>query len=192
MKAKRISLMTGSLLPVLVGALILITSTACEEDPPIFKENFAKTEALSAGNYMTQNFWVSPEGSTVNLFEGAIELIFPEGAVPKFTEFTIANFPAHYLDLDGYNLYCWGFSLEADYQGYMFPKGVTFNIRYDMTEKSWSKDLPASEEEIQIYRVSPTPWSYERVVPFEACCVDCNCKMVKGCADKCGYFVIGE
>jgi len=189
MKTRRIASITSGLLTFLVAALILLSTTACEKDPPII--NFEEDEALSPGYFPTQKFWVYPEGGTVNLFDGAIELFFPEGAVPNYTELTMTTFPAHYLDLEGYNLYYWGFTLENDFMGAAFPNRITFRIRYDMAEESWLKDLPASEEDLQIYRVSPTPYSFERIVPVEECCVNCNCKIVRGCVSKYGSYVVG-
>jgi len=89
-------------------------------------------------------------------------------------------------------MYNRGFYLVGDSQEQMFPNGITFKIRYDMVEESWLKGLPTNEEDLQIYCVSPILYSYERVVPVGECCVDCNCKIVKGCVGKCGSYVVGE
>ncbi|MEN8230751.1 MAG: hypothetical protein ABFS38_21520 [Bacteroidota bacterium] len=93
MKTRRIASITGGLLTSLMAALILFSTTACEKDSPIFHEDFSKPEALYSGNIQTQNFWVHPEGGTVNLFDAALEIIIPEGAVSISSEFTIVSFP---------------------------------------------------------------------------------------------------
>ena len=192
MKTRRIASMTGWLLRILVAALVLLATTGCEEEPPIPSEEIPMTEAHNSGDIMTQSFRVSPEGGTVNLFDGAMEIIIPQGAVSRSTEFTMSNFPVDYLDLDGYNLYDRAFYLEGDSPEQVFPDGITFKIRYDMVEGSWLKSIPANERNLQIYWGSPTLYFYKTVVPLEDCCVDCNCKIVIACAGKCGFFVVGE
>jgi hypothetical protein len=192
MKTKRIASVTGGLLRFLVAALVLLATTGCEEEPPIPPEEFPKPEALNSGHIITQSFWVYPEGGTIDLFEGAMEIVIPRGAVSSSTEFTLSIFPIHYLDLDGYNLYNRGFYLEGDSPEQMFPDGITLKIRYDMVEASWLKDLPANERNLQIYRGSPTVYFDRRFDAVGECCVDCNCNMVIGCVDKCGFYVVGE
>jgi len=192
MKTRLIASMTGGLLRFLLAALILLSTTACKEDPPIFHEDLTKPEARYSGNIMSQSFWVNPEGGDVTLFDGALEIIIPEGAVPNSTEFTMATFPVHHLDLGEGKMYIRGFSLVGGSSQQMFTRGITMKVKYDMEEENWLKGLPANEENLQIYWVSPLLYSFERVVPFESCCVDCDCKIIKGCTVKCGFYVIGE
>lgn len=192
MKTQRIASMSGGLLASLLVVLMLLATTACQEDDFIYTEDLTETEALYTGNVMTQRFWINPDGGTVYLFDGVMEVIVPKGAVAKSTQFTMATFPVDHLDLDGYNMYNRGFSLQGETPGQMFPNGITLKIKYDLAPFNWLKSLPADEEDLKIFWVSPTLYSYERVVPAGNCCVDCNCKIIKGCVGKCGFYVVGE
>jgi len=155
-------------------------------------EDLANSETTYSGNIMTQSFWVNPEGGPVNLFDGDLEIIIPKGVVSSSTELTMATFPVHHLDFDGYNMYIRGFSLTGNSPQQMFPNGITLRIRYDLEEEYWKKNLPADEEDLLIYWVSPLSGSYERVIPFKYCCVNCECNIIKGCIEKCGFYVVGE
>lgn len=192
MKTKKIESLAGSMLTFLMAAFVLLATTGCEEEPPVPAEDVPRAEILYSGNIMTQDFRVSPEGGTLNLFDGAMELVIPRGAVSSTTEFTVTSFPVHYLDLEGYNLYDRGFYLEGDSPDQMFPDGITLKIRYDMYEGSWLKSVPSDERNLKIYRGSPSVYFSRSVDPLGECCVDCNCKIVIACAGKCGFFVVGE
>jgi hypothetical protein len=192
MKTRKIASMTSSLLSLIMTALILLATTACEKDPQLYHEDFTETDTPYSQNVMTENFWIHPDGGTLTLLGGVLEIIIPEDAVTSSTEFNIASFPVHHLDLDGYNMYDRGFSLTGVSSDKVFPNGITFKIKYDLNEDNWLKGLPANEEELQIFWVSPTLYSYERIVPALECCVDCSCKVIKGCIGKCGFYVVGE
>jgi hypothetical protein len=192
MKTKRIVSLPGSMLIFLMAALILLSTTGCEVDPVDPIEEPTRPEDPYCEYILAQNFWIHPWSGTVNLFDGAMEIVIPQGAVSKSTEFTMSTFSVLYLDWDGYNLYKRGFFLEGDYPEQMFPEGISFKIRYDMDERNWLKGFPAIEEDLQIYMVSPVPYAYERIVPVGECCVDCNCKTVESCISKCGFYVLGE
>lgn len=191
MKTNLIVLKNGSLLLLVMAAVMGLTTTACEKDPG---PEITQPEALYFGNVMNQQFWVNPEGGTVNLFDGIVEIFFPEGAVSSLTQFTFESFPVDHLDLDGFNLYNRGFALEGSSSNQVFPTGITIKLKYDMNSGSWLKDLPTDEENLKIYCycVSPIQLSYEKLVPFENCCVDRTCKIIKGCIGKCGFYVVGE
>jgi hypothetical protein len=192
MKTKKIATQTGRMLTFLMAALVLLATTGCEDEPPIPPEELPKAETQYSGNIMTQDFWVSPEGGTFNLIDGALEIVIPKGAVSHSTEFSLTSFPVHYLDLEGYNLYDRGFYLEGDSPEQMFPGGISFKIRYDMVEGSWLKSVPVDERNLQIYWGSPTLYFSKKVDPVGECCVDRNCKIVIGCLGKCGFYVVGE
>jgi hypothetical protein len=192
MKTKWIASMTGGLLPFIMAALLFLTTTGCEKETPILYGDSLEPETELSGNIISETFSVDPEGSNVNLFNGAVSMTFPEGAVSSLTEFTLVTFPLHHLDMDGINMYKRGYALEGPSSKLIFPNGVTFNARYDLNEASWKKSVPNNEENLTIYYVSPTLYAYERIVSIGYCCVDCDSKIVKGCIGQCGFYVVGE
>lgn len=192
MKTKRIASMTGGLLPFIMAAALCLATTGCEKESQIISENPQEPETSYSGNIMAQSFWVEPEGTSVTLFNGAVSMNFPKGAVRTRTEFTLVTFPLHHLDMDGINIYKRGYSLEGHSGTNNFPNGVTFRALYDLDEGSWKKSVPDDELNLTIYYVSPTLYAYERIVSIGDCCVDCKCKIVKGCIGQCGFYVVGE
>ena len=192
MKTNRIASMTGGLLTIIMAAILCLATTGCEKEYPTISEKFQEPETSYNGNIMSESFWVEPEGTSVNLFNGTVSMEFREGAVVNRTEFTLVTFPLHHLDMDGINIYKRGYSLEGNTQNKIFPNGVTFRAEYDLVEENWKKSVPDNEENLTIYYVSPTLYAYERIVSIGDCCVDCNCKIVKGCIGQCGFYVVGE
>jgi len=184
--------MTGGLLPFIMAAVLCLATTGCEKESPILSGNVQEPETSSKGNIMAESFWVEPDGTSVNLFNGTVLMTFPEGAVTTRTEFTLVTFPLHHLDMDGINIYKRGYALEGHTENKIFPNGVHFSAKYDMVEENWMKSVPADEQNLTIYYVSPTLYAYERIVSIGDCCVDCDCKIVKGCIGQCGFYVVGE
>jgi hypothetical protein len=202
MKTKQSASMTGGMVPLILAAVMLLATTGCgedpyilygdSEDPYILYGDSIEPETEYSGNVMYETFWVDPEGSSVNLFNGAVSMNFPEGAVLNRTEFTLYTFPVHHLDFEGKNMYNRGYSLEGQMKNKIFPNGVTFRARYDMAEQNWKKSAPAAEENLTIFYISPKLCAYERIISIDDCCVDCDCKIVKGSIRQCGFYVVGE
>lgn len=191
MKTKQIASMTGSMVPLILAAVMLLATTGCEEDPYINGDSI-EPETEYSGNVMYETFWVDPEGSSVNLFNGAVSMNFPEGAVSNRTDFTLYSFPVHHLDFEGKNIYNRGYSLIGEMDNEFFLQSVTLQLKYGMAESYWKKSVPANQENLTIYFVSPCLYSYERIVSIGDCCVDVDCKIVKGCISHCGFYVVGE
>jgi hypothetical protein len=78
MKTKRISFKTGSLLSIIMTAVLALTILGCEKEDPLFTGQSFTPETTYSGNIMTETFWVSPEGTNVDLFNGDVSLEFPE------------------------------------------------------------------------------------------------------------------
>ena len=193
MKTNWIALKISSLLPMIMAAVITLTTLACEEEVPLVYEDSPVPEALYSGNIMNETFWVNPEGSNLVLFNGDVSLGFPEGTVSVPTEFTLVSFPLHHLDLDGHNYYNRGYSLSGitSYQKFM-TSNITIRIKYDLSEENWLKSVPTDPSKLTILNVSPTIYDYERVVSIGDCCTDFSCKIIKGCICQCGFYMVGE
>jgi len=150
-------------------------------------------EAQYSDNIMNETFWVNPEGSSIVLFDGDVSLEFPEGAVSASTQFTLASFPLHHLDLDAHKYYNRGYSLSGITPYQKLNSGnIKINIKYDMLEESWPMGVPTDPGNLSILNVSPTVYSYDRVVSIGDCCTDFSCKIIKGCICQCGFYVVGE
>ena len=193
MKTNWIASKTGSLLPLIMAALMTLTIMGCGEDPLPPVVDRPESEATYSGNIITQTFWVYPEGTEVSALGGIVWLKFPEGAVSVLTEFTITCFPIHHLDLDGYNMYNRGIYLESGIPNQKLAN-VMIKLNYDLDPENWKKSapIPVAEPFMTIYHVSPNIYAYQRINSIGECCVDCSCKMIKGCIDGCGFYVIGE
>lgn len=192
MKTNMIALKTDSLLPFILAALMFLATTGCEKEQPLYYGDSIEAEAQYNGNILNESFWVQPEGSDLELLGGAVTMTFPEGAVSVPSQFTLVSFPIHHLDLDGFNMYNRGFSLEGPAINQRFANGIMFRVTYDMSGGSWKKSVPVDEQNLTIYYVSPTLYAYERITPIGPCCIDGDCKIIKGCIGQCGFYVVGE
>ena len=193
MKTNWIRLKTGGLLPMIMAAVMSLITMGCEKEVSLLHGESLAPEAQYSGNIMTKTFWVSPEGSNLVLFNGDVSLEFPKGAVSVPTEFTLASFPIHHLDLDGHNYYNRGYSLSGitSYQNFM-TSNIKIQIKYDLSEENWLKNVPVDPIKLTIFNVSPNIYAYERVVSIGDCCTDFSCKIIKGCICQCGFYVVGE
>ena len=179
---------------MIMAAVFALTTLGCEEEVSLLPGESLASEAASSGNIMTENFWVSPEGSILNFFNGAISLEFPKGTVSVPTEFTLASFPLHHLDLDAHNYYNRGYSLfgNSTYSQKFMTSNIKIQIKYDLSEDNWLKNVPVDPGNLTILNVSPTLYAYDRVVSIGDCCTDFSCKIIKGCICQCGFYVVGE
>jgi len=135
---------------------------------------------------------VYPEGTKVSLFEGSLELEFPEGAVAAPTLFVIYSFQANDLNLDNKNMFNLGFYLEGDSPDQKLSD-VTVRVTYDLDPANWKKSAPGpADENLTIYHVSPDIYNYQAITSIGSCCVDCSCTMIQGSIQSCGYYVLGK
>jgi hypothetical protein len=175
MKTKRIVPKTNSLIPVIMAAVLGLASFSCSEpwlgDDPI--------EYAIDGE-----FWVDREGKVVYALEGIAILEFPEGTVTEPTLFTVSSFPLDQLEMSGFNMANCGIYLKSDFPGQKFAKSVLIKLPYCTSDFC----APLNEENITIYRIIPNVQAYS----VGECSVDCTWKMVKGCINECGFYVLGE
>jgi hypothetical protein len=193
MKTKWNALRRSSLLPMIMAAVMTLTTMSCEVEPPILSGESLAPEVVYSGNIMNETFWVNPEGSNLVLFNGDISLEFPEGAVSVPTQFVLVSFPLHHLDLDCHNYYNRGYSLSGitPYQKFD-TSSIKIRIRYDLSEENWLKTVPVDPSNLTILNVSPNVYAYDRVVSIGDCYTDISCKIIKGCICQCGFYVVGE
>jgi hypothetical protein len=194
MKTKWNALRRSSLLPMIMAVVLAITIMGCEKEVPKAPGESLAPEAVYSGNIMDETFWVNPEGSSLVLFNGDISLEFPEGAVSVPTQFTLASFPLHQIDLDGHNYYNRGYSLSgtttSDQQ--FMTNDIEIQIKYDLSEENWLKTVPVDPSTLTILNVSPTVYAYDKVVSIGDCYTDFSSKIIKGCICQCGFYVVGE
>lgn len=178
---------------MVVVAIFTLTTIGCDKVDPLESVDSSFPEAQYSANIMNETFWVNPEGSNIVLFDGDVSLEFPEGTVSAPTQFTLASFPLHHLDLDGHNIYNRGYSLSGitPYQKFN-TSNIKIRIKYDLSEENWLKGVPTDPGNLTILNVSPTIYSYDRVVSIGNCCTDFSCKTIKGCICQCGFYVVGE
>ncbi len=192
MKTNWIASKISSLLPLIMAVVLTLITMGCEKEVPLLPGESLAPEAVYSGNIMDETFWVNPEGSNLVLFNGDISLEFPEGTVSVPTEFTLALFPLHHLDLDDHNIYNRGYSLVGTSSYQKLMKSIKIRIRYDLSEENWLKTVPVDPSTLTILNVSPTVYAYDRVVSIGNCCTDFSCKIIKGCLCQCGFYVVGE
>jgi hypothetical protein len=189
MKTKRITSMPGGLIAFLMVALILLTITGCQKENSedlVIAQNREYSEHLK-----TPTFKVYPEGTTVSVFGGAVVLEFPEGVVAAPTLFIIRSIQVNDIDLEGRNMYKLGFFLEGESPDQKL-KDVSVRVNYDLDAESWQKSAPGPKDRnLTIYHVSPEIYDYQTINSIGGCCVDCSSKMIQGCINSCGYFVVG-
>jgi len=193
MKTNWIAQKKSSLFPLVMAAIFTLTTIGCEEISPLSTEDRPEIENNYSGDIMSHSFMVYPEGTEVNLLDGAAKLVFPEGSVMVATEFTLTCFPIHHLDLDGINTYNRGISLQSGTLNHKLVN-VLIQLNYDLVPDNWLKSIPVvdAEKSLTIYHVSPVLYAYERIYSIGDCCVDISCKMIKGCISCCGFYVVGE
>lgn len=178
---------------MLMTAVLALTIMGCEKEDPLLTGESLASEANYSGNILTETFWVSPEGTQIDLFNGDVSLEFPDGTVAVPTEFNVVSFPLDHLDdLEGHNIYNRGYSLTGNTTYQKLDQSIKIRLRYDLSEDNWLKDVPVDPGNITILNVSPTLYSYDRVVSIGDCCTDFSCKIVKGCICQCGFYVVGE
>jgi hypothetical protein len=192
MKTKRYAMKTGGLLTMIMTAVLALTIMGCEKVEPIPIGESMAPEDPYIGNIMYETFWVYPAGTNVNLFDEEISLEFPEGAVSVPTEFTLASFHLHHLDLDAHNLYNRGYSLVVNSLDQNFRGSIKLNIKYDLSESNWLKSVPVDAGSITILCVSPTIYAYETIVSIGNCSTDFSSMIIKGYIYQCGFYVVGE
>jgi hypothetical protein len=186
-------LKTGSRLPLLMAVMALTLMGCPNYDDVTYPERPQESEPAYNGNIMSQSFKVLPEGTEVSLLDGTVWMQFPEGTVSEPTEFRVTSFPIQHLDLKGFNMYNRGIYLEGE-TPYQYTANVQIRIKYDLAQESWKKSAPGpeAEKELTIYFISPNILAYQRINSIGTCCVDCSCKMIRGCISCCGTYVVGE
>jgi len=194
MKTTWIASKISRLLPLIMAAVLTLTTMGCGDDPEInYPERAQIPGPEYSGNILSQSFEVLPEGTSVDVFGGTVSLTFPEGAVTVPTDFNIYSFPIHHLDWGDFNMYNRGLWLEGDTPDQKIVN-ITMKFCYDLAPKNWKKAAPGPsvEKNLTIYQVSPNIHAYQRINSIGDCCVDCSCKIVKGCISGCGFYVVGE
>jgi len=193
MKTNQIGLKSSGLLQLIMAAIMTLTFLGCEEDISSSTERFPYLEREYNENVKIQTFKVQPEGTEVSVFGGSVLLNFPEGSVSAPTLFIITLFPIDPFDLDGINMYNKGLYLEGDTPNQKLIN-VTIQVNYDLDPESWKENVPDenAEQNLTIFHVSPDIYAYQRINSVGNCCIDSECKMIKGCIKNCGYYVVGE
>ncbi len=182
--------MPGGLLTFLMAALILLTIMGCEKE--ILTDPGISHGPEHPGSIISQTFKVGPGGAEVSVFGGSVLLEFPEGSVAATTLFIISYIPVNHLDLNGMNMYNMGLYLEGDSPNQKL-NDVSIQVNYDLDPENWKKSAPGTtDENLTIYHVSPDIDAYQIINSIGECCVDCSSRMIQGCINSCGFYVVGE
>lgn len=184
MKTKRIVAKKSSPVPLIMAAVLGLTSFSCSEswipcDPceeP--KNNFS--------GILSEDFRVDREGRIVYALEGAVVLEFPEDAVTEPTLFTLELVPLNHLEMSGYNMMNCGISLESASRKHKFEKSVLIKLNYCITD--FKAGNPVDEENITIYSIIPNVSAHS----IGECSVDETWDVINGCITECGFYVVGE
>jgi len=192
MKKKRIS-STSSLLPIIMAAAVILT-LGCQKEEEIFIPGINNSSPVEPGDNMKITFVVQPTGTTVTAFDGAVELNFPSGAVYFPTEFTLVSCCMDNMDSNGINIMNQGFylELEDDAADLVLHEHIEVHLKYDLGEDSWNTNIPDDDENLTIYNAYPNLDACQKVKSIGDCCTDGDFKMVMGCIEQCGYYVVGE
>jgi len=180
MKTKWIAPKKNSLVPFIMAAVFGLASFSCTES-----WDFDDTGDFRSG-INTEEFWVDREGKVVYALEGAIILEFPEEAVIEPTLFTLEMFPLNPLEMSGCNMMNCGISLESAAHELKFAKSVLIKLNYCLSD--FKAGNPVDEENLTLYRIVPEVFAYS----IGECTVDCTWKLVSGCINECGFYVVGE
>ena len=170
--------------PVIMAAVLGLASFSCSESPlPALQPE--DPESVFSG-IITEDFWVGPEGKIVYALEGIVTLEFPEETLTEQTLFTVSLFPLNQVYMSEYNMMNCGIHLEAAARELKFKKSVQLELNYCTSD--FKSGTPVNEENITIYNLIPNVDAFS----IGECSVDCTWKMICGCIDKCGFYVIGE
>jgi hypothetical protein len=167
-----------------MAAVLGFASFSCSESPlPALQ---AEDHKSVLSGIITEDFWVGPEGKIVYALEGIVTLEFPEETVTEPTLFTVSLFPLNQVEMSGYNMMNCGIHLESAARELKFEKSVQLELNYCITD--FITGVPVNEENITIYNLIPNVDAFS----IGECSVDCTWKMICGCIDKCGFYVVGE
>lgn len=192
MKTKVIATKKIRQIPLILTALIFI-SFSCDKIEPVLPGESLAYEDAHPADLMTETFWVTPLGSSFNLFNGEVSLKFPAGAVIAGTEFTLISFPLYHLeDLADHNLYKRGYSLFINSTSLELEKSIRILLSYDLKENSWLRGKSPKPDNITVFEVSPSFYSLEYVLSIGDCKNDISNKQINGWIAQCGSYVLGE
>ncbi len=193
MKKKRI-VSKSSLLPIFMAAAMILTLGCQKDDDGPFIPGINQSSPEQPGDNLKISFVVQPNGTTVTAFEGAVELNFPSGTVHYPTEFTLVSCCIGNMNSNGINVLNQGFYLEVEENAadLVLYEHLEVHLKYDLAEDSWYSNIPDNEENLTIYSAYPNLDNCQKTKSIGDCCTDCDSKMVMGCIDQCGYYVVGE
>ena len=184
MKTKRIAPKKNSLFLIIMATVLGLTGFSCSE-PRLGEPQIGDLEADLSG-IISEEFWVDRDGKVVYALEGRVILEFPEEAVIEPTLFTVALFPLNPTEMCGSNLMNCGISLKSADSFQSLEKSVQLKLLYCSSD--FKSGVPVNEENLTMYRIVPSVYAYS----IGECTVDCTWKMVSGCIDQCGFYVVGE
>ena len=192
MKKKWNCLKCGSPVHLIMAAIFLSVSLGCTKDDPVVFSDRPEpyTSSQESGNIMNATFDIQPEGTSVDLFGGMLSLEFPPGMVTEPAPISVISFPVDHIDMDGINVMNRGVSISYNSNQGGFGDIVNIKFKYDLSE--FESSLKGAETDLTIYRVSENIYAFNRIAPIGPCCVNCDCKQIRGCISDAGFFVVGE
>jgi len=195
MKTKWISSHKSSRYYPALAVVILVTCIGCTKEPPVPPT----PGSLAAEKYLdlrvvTEQYWVDPEGTTINAFNGGVILDFPEGVVNEPTLVNLASFPLDGLEREGYHLMDRGFSITRDSEYEPISSSLNHYVKIKI---SFDSNLLAGrkgtmESAFTIFYLNHYGSANERIELMSKCTRDISGNSFNGCLYCCGTYVVGE
>lgn len=183
MKTNWIRLKTGSLLPMIMTAVLALTTMSCQEEPIL-------DTGIYPGDVLTKSFTVMPEGTTIKAFDETVILEFPSGTVYVPTEFTLVSYPLNNLEMEGINIMNRGISLKSSQPEIDIREYIMIYLAYNL--EHFMDGTPVDHSDLTIYRITHDFQTFSECESIGECCVDDLCNTIYGCFAQCGFFVVGE
>jgi hypothetical protein len=190
MKTIWITLKKGSLIPMILVALLAFVTMACEKESVLPSTSPDVPKGIYSGDILTETFLVGPEGISLNTFDGSVILEIPGGTVHSPTEFTLTSYPLNGLDIGGINVVKRGISLKKERPDLPLNEPVKVSLSFHMP--GFQDGNQTALNDLTIYKVYPDFKTVSGCESISECCTDVSCKMIFGCIDKCGFYVVGE
>jgi len=184
MKMKWIAPKKDSLFLIIIATVLGLTGFSCSE--PRLGDPLNEGLEADISGIISEDFRVNREAKTVYALDGRVILEFPEDAVTEPTQFSVSLFPLDPTEMCGSNLMKCGISIESPDRFQGFEKSVQLKMLYCSSD--FKTGVPVNEENLTLYRIVPEVFAHA----IGECTVDCTWKMISGCIDQCGFYVVGE
>ena len=189
MKTNCIISKVGSLVPITIAAVLLLSCLSCEEGVNEYKLPYGDFRPDDDG-IVTESFTVGEQGAYLALMGGTVFLEFPPGALTGEISFIITSSPMNVMDTNGRNLANNLISLESEVYGLQFQEPVRMSITYCCSQ--FESETQVNEDNLTIFLVSPQKNDASMYTSIGQCTVNCPGKTVHGDIAHCGYYVVGE